>query len=445
MAFKVGSETVIDSNGAVFKHFYKNSGTITSTVQEITCPLSGSGDRYGETVKVSDGLILVKGKDEVLVTDLKGNEVYDGFVVNDSDLAGAAIGSGMVLIGDTTKFDSDGRVDFFSYEGFSWPNSFYEGRQDSDTPQEFGKTIEVGSGRVVIGSNRSPRGELDFLRIIVERDVVSGSVQFLPNIMPIKTVKLDTNFELANPNDNISINCGRVAVGRPIDSSDGVGSYLGRVDVFDLNGNEIAKLRGSTVSGNSTTGSKYGTSVAVNDGLIVVGAPGSVSTNNDSDGQVFVHDLNGNEKYVIVPSDGTVDDRFGTSVAIGNGVIAVGSPRHNTSGFDIGSLDGAVYLYDYEGNLKEKISNQGSSNAQFGSSLDIGCNRLVVGAERQDKPGSGQAGGAFIFKLDERLDDHYNAILHGHGAYDYDSVAPLDNTGLNGNPETIPYGSGGNR
>lgn len=409
MAFKVGSETVIDSDGVVFKHFYKNSGTIASTEQDIDQGLAGTGDRYGETVAVSDGLILIKGVDEVLITDLKGNVADTG--IGSDNQKGAAIGNGLVITGDIAENNNDGKAYLYSYEGYSITT--INGRTDRSTDQEFGHTIGIGSGRAVIGSNDSSLPELDFYKIYNHPTDI-GKLY----LSHLKRISLDTNFEYARENDNISINCGRVLVGRPVDSSDGDGSFLGKVDVFDLNGNEILKLRGSTVTGNASEGSKYGTSVSVGDGLIVVGAPGKISTNNDSDGQVFVHDLNGNEKYILVPSDGTVDDRFGSSVAIGNGVIAVGSPQHNTSGFDIGSLDGAVYLYDYEGTLKEKISNPGPSNAQFGSSVAIGCNRLVVGAEARDRPGSGAAGGAYVYKLDERLDDHYNAILHAYGAYD---------------------------
>ena len=83
------------------------------------------------------------------------------------------------------------------------------------------------------------------------------------------------------------------------------------------------------------------------------------------------------------------DDKFGISVAIGNGVLAVGVPRDdhgNSNNYDIIRDTGSVYLYELSSlNLIHTMRNpEPEFRDYFGSSLAIGNGVLAVGADGDD-------------------------------------------------------------
>jgi hypothetical protein len=88
--------------------------------------------------------------------------------------------------------------------------------------------------------------------------------------------------------------------------------------------------------------SDYGFSVAVGSQKIVVGAQNDDDNGNIS-GAAYIYDLDGSNEIKITASDGAANDRFGYSVSVGNGRIVVGANgAANSSG-------GAAYIFDLNG------------------------------------------------------------------------------------------------
>jgi hypothetical protein len=134
---------------------------------------------------------------------------------------------------------------------------------------------------------------------------------------------------------------------------------------------------------------RFGTSVAVGNGRIVVGAPFDNSDGSDS-GSAYIFNLDGTNQIKITASDGATNDRFGTSVAIGNGIIVIGSP------FD-DSFTGAAYIFDLNGTQLSKITaSDGVTNDRFGYSVSVGSGRIVIGAYSN----ATDTGSAYIYELD---------------------------------------------
>jgi FG-GAP repeat len=105
------------------------------------------------------------------------------------------------------------------------------------------------------------------------------------------------------------------------------------------------------------------------------------------------------ESMKIVPSDGQWSDWFGYSVAMENGVIAVGSINDDDNGLTNGP--GSVYLYDAQtGALITKLlaDDATTDRDQFGRVLDIDNGILAVGANADTDNGT-QSGSAYLFDL----------------------------------------------
>ena len=135
---------------------------------------------------------------------------------------------------------------------------------------------------------------------------------------------------------NVAVGSGRIVVGS---HRDDVGSNAdqGSAYIYDLDGNNEVKITAS----DGAASDFFGDSVAVGSGRIVVGAFND-DDNGSNSGSAYIFDLDGNQLTKITASDGANDDRFGDSVAVGSGRIVVGAFQDD----DNGSNSGSAYIYE---------------------------------------------------------------------------------------------------
>jgi len=198
---------------------------------------------------------------------------------------------------------------------------------------------------------------------------------------------------------SVAVGCGRIVVGAFEDDDNG--SNSGSAYIFDLDGNQLAKITASDGAASDFFGS-----VAVGCGRIVVGAYGDDDNGSDS-GSAYIFDLDGNQLAKITASDGAASDFFGRSVAVGSGRIVVGARFDD----DNGSSSGSAYIFDLDGNQLSKITaSDGAASNFFGYSVAVGCGRIVIGAYGDDDNGSA-SGSAYIFNLPEDSNTYWERIL----------------------------------
>lgn len=129
-------------------------------------------------------------------------------------------------------------------------------------------------------------------------------------------------------------------------------------------------------------------------------------------GRVLVFDMStwtaySNSTITITSATTTIDNptsgsySFGKrALAMSSSYIVIGCDQTTVSG---SSTAGAVYLYSIAGALKYKITNPNSygnmGGDQFGYSVDISNNTLVVGAYAQDDATTGADGTVYVFNI----------------------------------------------
>lgn len=105
------------------------------------------------------------------------------------------------------------------------------------------------------------------------------------------------------------------------------------------------------------------------------------------------------ETAVVVSADGAANDDFGWSVAIEGPTLAVGAPLA-----DIGGVQGqgAVYVFELVAGawtqVQKLTASDGAEFDQFGFSVAISGDRMVIGAEEADINGNAAQGAAYIFE-----------------------------------------------
>ncbi len=172
---------------------------------------------------------------------------------------------------------------------------------------------------------------------------------------------------------SISLDNGIGAVGTPFDDDNG--SNSGSAYLFDAStGLQIVKLLPS----DGTENAEFGYSIAIDNGIVAVGAKGD-SENGTSAGAAYLFDVaTGMQLAKLLPNDGAAEDEFGNSIAINNGIVAVGAWHAD----EYGNASGAAYLFDVStGNQLDKLLPDTGNNYQtFGVSIAIDNGIVAVGA-----------------------------------------------------------------
>lgn len=155
----------------------------------------------------------------------------------------------------------------------------------------------------------------------------------------------------------------------------------------------VPELETKLTSSNIGILDNFGSSVAISDTTLVVGA----ERHDDSSGSAYVFELKAgvwSQQAELVASDGMAGDNFGFAVDISGSNIVVTALSDDTVGA------GSAFVFVREGTgwteqakLKGNSSNPGN---RFGQTVAIDGNKVVVGADRDSEAGD-LSGSAFVF------------------------------------------------
>ena len=96
----------------------------------------------------------------------------------------------------------------------------------------------------------------------------------------------------------------KIVVGAPYEGTTASGA--GSAYIFDINGKQFRKIQASDAAANDY----FGSAVAISDTRIVVGAYGEDTTGSDA-GSAYIFDIDGNQIAKIQASDAAGGDIFG--------------------------------------------------------------------------------------------------------------------------------------
>ena len=146
--------------------------------------------------------------------------------------------------------------------------------------------------------------------------------------------------------------------------------------------------------------SYFGASVAVSGKTIAVGAPGDDAGGLIDRGKVAIFEKKENSwinTYDLTALDGEAGDEFGASVSIYLNTVVVGARAAN-NGQD--QKSGAVYIFGNQSGVwteKSKLTASDSeAEDEFGASVTINGKRLLIGATGDDDNGE-NAGASYLF------------------------------------------------
>ncbi len=212
----------------------------------------------------------------------------------------------------------------------------------------------------------------------------------------------------------VSISGDTIVVGAHRDADNGPGS--GSAYVFVREGTSWVERQKLTAS-DGTDADFFGHSGAVNGDTIVIGAHGDGDSGIDSgSAYVFVRDgTSWVEQQKLTASDGAAWDQFGNSVSIYGDTIVVGAHRDADNG--IGS--GSVYVFVREGTSwveQQKLTaSDGAAWDQFGNSVSVNGDIVIISAPYDDDNGL-DSGSAYVFVCEGATWIEQHKLTAGDGA-----------------------------
>jgi FG-GAP repeat/Thrombospondin type 3 repeat len=188
-----------------------------------------------------------------------------------------------------------------------------------------------------------------------------------------------------------------------------VGAYLDDVGTNQNQGSAYVFVRSDGVwvqqqkltASDGASGDGFGGSVALDGDTLVVGTYGDDIGTNGNQGSAYVFVRSGgvwSQQQKLTAIDGSMGDQFGFSVALSGDTLVAGAYFDEVSG----NVDqGSTYMFVRSGGVwsqQQKLTaSDGSQGDQFGFSVALGGDTLVVGANRDDDGASPDQGSAYVF------------------------------------------------
>ena len=158
----------------------------------------------------------------------------------------------------------------------------------------------------------------------------------------------------------------------------------------------------------ASTEQKFGTSVAISGDTAVFGSLAASINGNASQGRASVYRRTGTSWSSVgslSASDGAAGDEFGRSVAVSENTIVVGAHFDSLGG---NTFQGSAYVFTRSGNgwaqRQKLLDSTGAIGDSFGNSVAISGATVLVGAWKDDVGPLGQAGSVSVFLIKAPFD-----------------------------------------
>jgi hypothetical protein len=357
----------------------------------------GSYDSLAEAVKAR----RKKDKETETPTD---DAIGQSRRLNGSDsTVSDQFGSSIAISGDTAVIGafgddigantSQGSVYVFVRSGTVWTEQAKLIASDGATSDDFGASVAISDNTVAVGASGDTVGT----------NAGQGSVYIFVRSGTVWTQQQKLTSSDGAANDQFGANVGvsndTVVVGS-LDSDPGGNLNQGAAYVFTRTGT-VWTQQAKLVASDGAAGDGFGGSIGVSSDTAIIGASNDDVGANASQGSAYIFVRSGTiwtQQQKLTASDGAADDRFGISTRISGETVAVGA-----FGDDIGAnaSQGSAYVFVRSGTVWSEqaklVASDGAASDNFGTSVSISVNTIVIGAYQDDIGANNNQGSAYIF------------------------------------------------
>lgn len=234
----------------------------------------------------------------------------------------------------------------------------------------------------------------------------SGLAFSLLLLLPAASAATINSITLTSPNPSIFGNFGSsVAVGNGIVGvgANGDSGFTGKVYIYNTSGS----LTNTLSSPSGQEGSGFGSSVSISGSTVVVGAPSEKVAGSYYVGQAYIFSTAGALVVTLTSPNAQPGGLFGYSVSVSGSTVVVGAPGELAGGV---YNAGHVYVYNTSGSLLATLASPNPESghdfgaSSFGFSVAVSGRSIVVGAGADTVPGLSKfTGHAYVFNTEGSL------------------------------------------
>jgi hypothetical protein len=407
------------SNAGAAYVFTKPAGGWVSTTQtaKLTASDGAAGDNFGYSVAISGDHIVAGASGD----DDGGSEAGSAYVFKQpgtgwssltetakliasdaqaNDLFGRAVAiSGDEIVIGSSDDDPSGSAYVFTKPNPGWSSTTETAKltmSDGSGGEAHGTSVSISGENIVIGiKNNDENGNFSGSAYVYTKPNLGWSSM-------TETVKLNASDGAISDylGSSVCISGEKIIAGSPYDDDEG--SASGSAYAYSkpagnwVNANENEKISPPQFNGNIND--KFGRSVAIDGNYAVVGASGY----KDNLGMAYVLFYSGTQwitQAELTATDGNIGDGFGSVIDVSGDQVVVGAFRNDENG----SNSGSAYVFTKPSGgwtsmtqTAKLTASDGTTNDEFGISVAISGDDIVVGAHFDDVSGS-NAGSAYVF------------------------------------------------
>ena len=440
-------------------YVFTQSGTVWPQQQKLIAPDGAASDNFGSSVAIHSDIAVVGAPFDDTASGTNSGSAYvftrSGTVWTEQQQLMASDGAASDLFGNSVSVDFDtvivgerfddtaaGSAFIFQQYGTFWAEEQKLAASDRASNDLFGASVAIDGGTVIVGaySDDTAAGTDAGSSYIFIRDCVpiissvpvmrspgagiSNSTIANVNGQSGATFSVIVNGGASATQNGITVNNISVGSGSPAVVTADVVATAGAADAsFTLTVTDNRGLSArSTLSvivlsqcpgtgtwnqqahptaADAAPGDLFGVSAAISGDTTVVGAESDDNTGGANAGAAYVFTRSGTvwtQQAKLTASDAAASDFFGFSVSISGDTIVVGSLNNDNVG---GTDAGAAYVFTRSGTVwtqQQKLTaSDGAAVDNFGYSVAISGDTVIVGALIDDNAGGTDAGSAYIF------------------------------------------------
>ena len=296
--------------------------------------------------------------------------------------------------GDDDDGSQSGSAYIFVFNGSSWVQQAKLLPDDGEVGKNFGYSVAISGEIAVIGAVRdSTNGTYSGAAYVFVRDGSNWVQQ--AKLLP------DDGEAIEEFGNSVAISGDTAVIGAWLDDDNGPSSGSAYVFAFDPDGSGSWVQQAKLLPDVGVVDAEFGYSVDLSGDTAVIGARNDVDDGvNSGSAYVYVFDgSNWTQQAKLVADDGIYSDSFGSSVAVSEDTILVGAEEDSG---DNGFQSGSAYLFVGDGSSwvqhSKLLPNDGGFKGYFGQSATILGDTAVIGAKAADDfPAAGGAAYVFVF------------------------------------------------
>ncbi len=372
---------------------------------------------FGSVVDISSNKAIVganlEGKDQsVLYIFQKENNLWkqatelslENSNFFDQSSISAAIDNSTAIVGlpwnDTNGKTAQGIVYVFEEKG-SWQQVARLIPDDGQAEDLFGSSVAISGNTIIVGAQRSK----------TDSGIAKGAAYVFTkegnNWQQTAKLQASAGKAFDGFGNAVAIDGDIALVAAKSNEVNGEPAR-GSVYVYKKQGSNWA-LANTLIAQDGKSGDKFGSAVAIDGETIVVGAESYTYGNQVSQGAAYVFKAQDNwlgtseweQVAKLIAKDGEGGDHFGSSVDINGNKIVVGAYLDNID--SNGYFQGSTYIFEERLGVWEQLTKlaveNGTKGDNFGNSVAISGEDIIVGAPSSDINGNIDQGMAYTFTV----------------------------------------------